>query len=54
MRDGDVFGSAIGACVQVDGYDVDRLTNDVRYFDNETNLQATTLPVPEAIEVPEA
>jgi len=47
LVDGTVSGSPIGACVQVDGYDLSRLTNSVRYRDNETNLQATDLPVPD-------
>jgi len=47
LMSGDVTGAAIGACVQVDDYDLMRLSNDVRYQDNDTNVQATTLPVPE-------
>ena len=38
--------TAIGACVQVAGYDLDRLTQDVVYVDNGANLEATSLPVP--------
>jgi len=47
VRHGVVEGSAIGACVQVEGYDLDRLTEDVLYRDNDANLEATMLPVPE-------
>ncbi len=46
---GIVSMSAIGACIQADGYDIDRLTNNVRYVDNATNLDTTTLPVPSVI-----
>jgi len=45
---GVVGQSAIGACVQVDEYDLDRLTDGVAYTDNGTNLDTTTLPVPES------
>jgi hypothetical protein len=47
LRTGRVSGAAIGACIQVDGYDVARLSDDVIYVDNGVNLDATTLPVPE-------
>jgi hypothetical protein len=47
LQEGTVSGSAIGACVQIDGYDVGRLSNAVRYEDNDTNLESTSLPVPE-------
>jgi hypothetical protein len=45
-----VAESAIGACVQVEGYDLSRLMTDVSYRDNGANLQATSLPVPEPLE----
>ncbi len=45
---GEVFGCTIGACVQVDGYSWDRLTDGVRYHDNGANQEGTSLPVPEA------
>ncbi len=44
---GEVSGSPIGACVQVPGYDLARLSNDVSYTDNGINLDSTTLPVPD-------
>jgi len=44
-----VSGSVIGACVQVPDYDLMRLIASVRYSDNEVNLQATDLPVPEVV-----
>ncbi len=43
---GEVSGCPVGACVQVDGYDLTRLSATVDYYDNGANLQATTLPVP--------
>ncbi len=48
LAQGRVLRSAIGACVQEDGYDVTRLTDDVAYVDNDVNLDATTLPLPPA------
>jgi hypothetical protein len=47
LANGQVYDSPIGACVQVDGYDLTRLSGTVAYHDNEANLQATSLPVPE-------
>jgi hypothetical protein len=47
LSDGLVTEAEIGACVQVDDYDVDRLSMDVAYRDNQTNLDSTSLPVPE-------
>jgi len=46
---GVVTGAAFGACVQIDDYDVGRLTEEVSYVDNVQNLEATDLPVPEAV-----
>ena len=46
LERGEVSGSRIGACVQVPGYDLSRLSDEVRYFDNGINLDSTTLPVP--------
>ncbi len=43
---GIVAASSIGACVQVDGYNLGRLTDGVRYVNNETPLDNTSLPVP--------
>ncbi len=50
LRSGVIAESAIGACIQVDGYDLDRLTDDVEYRDNGTNLDSTTLPVPDTLD----
>ena len=46
LSNGEVVGNVIGACVQSDGYDLDRLTDGVLYLDNEVNLDSTSLPVP--------
>ncbi len=48
VSDGEVVSNDIGACIQVDGYDLNRLMRDVQYRDNSTTLQATGLPVPDA------
>lgn len=47
VASGVVERSAIGACVQIDGYDLGRLSLDVLYRDNESNLASTMLPVPD-------
>ena len=46
---GAVSGCLVGACVQSEGYDLGRLSNDVRYADNGLNLDAETLPVPDVV-----
>ncbi len=48
FEDGLVAGSPLGLCVQVAGADLDVIARGVRFRDNETNLDATTLPVPGA------
>jgi hypothetical protein len=53
VMSGVVSQTSIGACVQVDGYDLDRLTADVVYIDNGTNLDSTMLPVPDVSAVTE-
>lgn len=47
---GEVRSSLVGACVQVPEYDFERLSNEVRYVDNGTNLDARDLPVPDVVE----
>jgi len=47
LTNGVITGAEIGACVQVDDYDLDRLSGDVAYSDNATNLDSTSLPLPE-------
>ncbi len=48
VMNGEVTTGAIGACVTSDAYDLSRLMSEVRYRDNGTNLQTTSLPVPRA------
>ncbi|MBW2460373.1 MAG: right-handed parallel beta-helix repeat-containing protein [Deltaproteobacteria bacterium] len=43
---GEVRGHLIGAAVGTGGFDVARISDEVAYYDNETNLDATELPVP--------
>ena len=51
LADGEVRGQPIGVCLQVGGYDVERLTSGVVFADNEVNLQSTELPIPNAAEM---
>lgn len=46
LRRGEVLRNPIGVNVQVPGYDLDLLQNDVRYQDNGTNFDGELLPVP--------
>jgi hypothetical protein len=46
LSDGAISRSAIGACLQVPGYDVERLHHDVRYEDVGVPLQATSYTLP--------
>jgi hypothetical protein len=48
LADGEVIGHPVGVNIQVDPYDLDRLTNGVYYRDNGMNLDTRTLPVPDA------
>jgi len=54
LSTGIVSGAPIGACVQLDGYDLTRLTDGVVYRDNTQNLESTSLPVPDAVDTPRA
>ena len=47
LTSGAVTGNALGACVQVPGYDIGRLMREVRYSDNDVLLDSSDLPVPE-------
>jgi hypothetical protein len=49
LHDGEVAFCLAGACVGVDGYDIARLSDGVRYHDNESNLDSSELPVPEIV-----
>ncbi|RLB56752.1 MAG: hypothetical protein DRJ42_02435 [Deltaproteobacteria bacterium] len=48
LYQGEVRGHLIGAAVGTGGFDVARISDEVAYHDNETNLDATELPVPGA------
>jgi hypothetical protein len=50
LSDGLVEAAAIGACVQVVDYDLNRLTTDVVFRDNGANLDTTRLPVPTTLD----
>jgi len=47
LTSGVIRGNAIGACVQVEEYDLGRLQSNVVYSDNDTSLDFTELPVPD-------
>ena len=47
LHEGRVARSGIAACVQVPGYDLALLMDDVQYVDNTQSVQATELPVPD-------
>jgi len=49
LMDGEIADSPIGANVQVPGYDLARLSNQVVYRDVERALDSTSLPVPDPI-----
>ncbi len=46
LTGGEILGATVGACVQVEGYDVRRLTNGVTY-DNDTNIESTAHEIPQ-------
>ncbi len=47
LEAGEITDNDLGACVQVADYDLTRLTDGVLYRDNGSNLDSTSLPVPE-------
>jgi len=49
--DGVVEATSIGACIQVDGFDIERVSQNVIYRDNAVNLDTTMLPIPMPPEV---
>jgi len=50
---GAIHHNVVGANVQIDGYDMTKVTGPtVRYYENESNLAASTLPVPELAPAP--
>jgi hypothetical protein len=46
---GRISHAEIGACINLDEYDTARLSRDVDYVDNQTNLESTSLPVPDVV-----
>lgn len=46
VRSGEIARSAIGACVQVEGYDLTRVVAGVRFVENERNLETAGVYVP--------
>jgi hypothetical protein len=48
VESGEIRENAIGACLQIEGYDVSRVTDGVIYQDNETHIDAIGGPVPPA------
>ena len=47
LRNGEVRDNPVGANIQVDGFDIARISDGVTYVDNGTNLDSERLPVPE-------
>ncbi len=47
LTDGEIARNPIGANVQVPDYDLARLSDGVRYVDNDRNYDGATLPVPD-------
>jgi hypothetical protein len=52
LRGGAIRRCAVGACLQVEGYDVTRVTDGVRYEENDVNVDFTGFAVPEGISAP--
>jgi hypothetical protein len=49
LTSGEIRGHLIGACVATDGFDLSRIQSGVTYVDNTRNLDATMLPLPDAM-----
>ena len=49
LHEGTVAHNPCGANVQTEGFDISRLLDRVRWVDNATNLDSSTLPVPDPI-----
>jgi hypothetical protein len=43
---GVIRNANVGACVQIEGYDLERVTGSVRYEDNDINVDSATREVP--------
>lgn len=50
LRQGVIRGNPIGACIIDEAFDIGRISDDVRYEENGTNLDAPALPVPSPVE----
>ncbi|MFN9808911.1 MAG: hypothetical protein ACK6CU_04665, partial [Deltaproteobacteria bacterium] len=46
LSGGTIERSAIGACVQIEGYDLARVVEGVRFVDNERNVESADVYVP--------
>jgi hypothetical protein len=44
LFDGEITNNYIGACVHIEGYDLNRLFNGVLYRDNRINVETAGLP----------
>jgi hypothetical protein len=49
LAEGVVRRNLVGANVQTEGFELDRLVDDVAYYDNEINLDAETRPTPSVV-----
>ncbi|AKF09893.1 DUF1565 domain-containing protein [Sandaracinus amylolyticus] len=52
LRGGEIRGCSVGACLQVEGYDVARVTDGVRYEENDVNVDFTGFPAPMSASAP--
>lgn len=50
LHEGEISRNPIGANVQVDSFDLSRIEDDVRYLDNERNLDSSVLAVPDVVD----
>ncbi len=51
LIDGEVAFNPVGVNVDADGYNLDRLRDQVRYHDNDLTLQAISVPEPRASDI---
>lgn len=51
LRDGTIANATVGACVQIDDYDVGRLTDGVEFTENGVAVQSTSFAPPEPRDV---
>ncbi len=51
--DGVIDRVTVGACVQVEGFDLARLQNDVQYREVDVPVQATSYELPGALPLDE-